>query len=92
MSKKIFCLLLLLIMPVMVLFGCTKINGTGVIVEKTCYMTTIMIKSGNVFVPVTTWHYLFFIEHNGEIIEVCVDSGDYYNYEIGNEYTFETMR
>jgi hypothetical protein len=91
MSKKIVSLLIVFMFVVVLFCGCSKIKGTGIIVDKIYYTTTTMIKSGNVFVPIINHHYMFYMDYNEEIIKVSVSCDDYHKYEIGNEYDFETF-
>lgn len=88
--KKIVSLLVVFIFAMILFCGCSKINGTGIIVDKAYYITTTMIKSGDVFVPKITQNYKFYIEYNEEVIGVSVSRDDYHKYEIGDEYVFET--
>lgn len=88
--KKIVSLLIVFVFAIILFCGCSKITGTGFIVDKAYYTTTTMIKSGNVFVPIINHHYKFYIEYNEEVIGVSVSCDDYHKYEIGDEYNFET--
>jgi len=80
----------LLLLPILLLMTSCKeshIYVSSIITNKYDYTTTTMIMSGKVLVPIFTHHYIFQF-NEVKPYNKSVSSGDYSEYEIGDEYTF----